>query len=181
MIIIKEDFEKFLDYVHLRINLWVLLFLKIFALNSVCATVTCITAWRLQKFVDIVWSTVFHRNRVWVSATNRAITKADGPLKFPIFHCRMRAIQPTWPVCTTSACFHTRCWHFCSCSSHKTIPSLRVDCHTPLNREALRNLSFYRHYSGFCNDNMDRLQIEIIITRELRLLEMTTTFKKKVK
>ena len=33
--------------------------------------------------------------------------------------------QPTiWPVCTTSECWHTRCWHFCSCSSYKTIPSL---------------------------------------------------------
>ena len=59
-----------------------------------------------------------------------------------------------------------------------TIPQ-RVGCHTPLNREALRNLSFYRQYSGFCNDSMDRLQIEIIITRELRLLEMTTTLKKR--
>ena len=125
MIIIKEDFEKFLDYVHLRINLWVLLFLKIFALSFVCATVTCITAFRLQKFVDIVWSTVFHINRVWLFATSRAITKADLPLNFTIFHCRMRAIQPTWPVRTTSVCLHTRCWHFCSRSSHKTIPSLR--------------------------------------------------------
>ena len=125
MIIIKDDFEKFLDHVHLWINLWVLLFLKIFALNSVCTTVTCITAWKLQKFVDIVWSTVFHKNRVWPSATIRAITKADLPLNFTIFHCRMRAIQPTWPVCTTSVCWHTRCWHFCSRSPHKTIPSLR--------------------------------------------------------
>ena len=124
MIIIKEDFEKFLDYVHLRINLWVILFLKIFALNSVCTTATCITAWKLQKFVDIVWSTVFHKNRVWPSATSKAITKADRPLNFTIFHCRMRAIQPTWPVCTTSVCWHTRCWYFCSRSSHKTVPSL---------------------------------------------------------
>ena len=125
MIIIKEDFEKFLDYVHLRINLWVFLFLKNFALNSACTTVTCITAWKLQKFVDIVWSTVFHKNHVWMSATSMAITKADLPLNFTIFHCRMRAIQPTWPGCTTSVCWHTGCWHFCACSSHKTIPSLR--------------------------------------------------------
>ena len=131
MIIIKEDFEKFLDYAHLRINLWVLLFLKMFALNSLCTTVTCITAWKLQKFVDIVWSTVFHKNRAWPSATIRAITKVDLPLNFTIFHCRMRAIQPTWPVCTTSVFWHTRCWHFCSRSPHKTIPSLRELVVTP--------------------------------------------------
>ena len=131
MIFIKEDFEKFLDYVHLRINLWVLLFLKMFALNSLCTTVTCITAWKLQKFVDIVWSTVFHKNRVWPSATIRAITKVDLPLNFTIFHCRMRAIQPTWPVGTTSVCWHTRCWHFCSRSPRKTIPSLRELVVTP--------------------------------------------------
>ena len=125
MIIIKEDYEEFLDYVHLRINLWVFLFLKIVALNSVCTTVTWITEWKLQKFVDIVWSTVFHKNRVCHFATSKSITKADRPLNFTIFHCRMRTIQPTWPVCTTSECWHTRCWHFCSCSSYKTIPSLR--------------------------------------------------------
>ena len=110
---------------HLRINSWVLLFLKIFALNSVCTTVTCITGWRLQKFVDIVWSTVFYKNPVWHSATSRAFTKADLPLNFTIFHCRMSTIQPAWPDCTTSVCWHTCCWHFCSRSSHKTIPSLR--------------------------------------------------------
>ena len=125
MIIIKEDYEKFLDYVHLRINLWVFLFLKIVALNSVCTTVTWITEWKLQKFVDLVWSTVFQKNRVWHFATSKSIAKADCPLNFTIFHCRMRTIQPTWPVCTTSECWHTRCWHFCSCSSYKTIPSLR--------------------------------------------------------
>ena len=109
----------------LRMNLWVLLFLKIFASHSVCSAVLRVTNSWLLKFVDIVWSTVFHRNRVWLFATSRAITKADRPLNFTIFHCRMRTIQPAWPVCTTSVCWHTRCWHFCSRSSNKTIPSLR--------------------------------------------------------
>ena len=59
-----------------------------------------------------------------------------------------------------------------------TIPQ-RVGCHTALNRQVLRNLSFYWHHSGFYNDSMDRLQIEIIIRTGLRLLEMTTTLKKK--
>ena len=59
-----------------------------------------------------------------------------------------------------------------------TIPQ-RVGCHTSLNGQVLRNLSFYWHHSGFYNDSMDRLQIDIIITTGLRLLEMTTTLKKK--
>ena len=106
-------------------NLWVLLFLKIFASHSVCTTVPRATNIWLLKFVDEVGSTVFNKNFFCVSATSRAITKADRPLNFTIFHCRMRIIQPTWPVCTTSVCWHTLCWHFCSCSSYKTIPSLR--------------------------------------------------------
>ena len=96
---------------------------SIFALHSVCNTV----AWgtnRGIKFVDEVGSTVFYRNRPWVFATSRAIAKTDLPANFTIFHCRMSTIQPAWPVCTTSICFHTCYWHFCSCSSHKTIPSL---------------------------------------------------------
>ena len=36
----------------------------------------------------------------------------------------MSTIQPTRFGCTTSERFHFRCWHFCSCSSHKTIPSI---------------------------------------------------------
>ena len=110
---------------HLRINLWVLLFLKVFASHSVCTTVAQVTSGWLLKFVDEVGSTVFNRNNDWVFATSRAITKADVPYNFTIFHCRMSSHQPAWPVCTTSVCWHTRCWHFCSCSSHKAIPSLR--------------------------------------------------------
>ena len=110
---------------YLRINLWVLLFPDIFALHSVCTTVTHITFSRLEKFVDIVWSTVFHKNLLWVFATSRAITKADFSENFTFFHCRMSTIQPAWVDCATSECWHTRCWHFCSWSSHKTIPFLR--------------------------------------------------------
>ena len=106
-------------------NLWVLLFLKIFASHSVYTTVPRVTSSWLLKFVDEVGSTVFNRNFFYVLATSRAITKADRPLNFTIFHCRVRTIQPAWPVCTTSVCWHTRCWHFCSRSSSKTIPSLR--------------------------------------------------------
>ena len=98
---------------------------SIFASHSVCTTVAWGTTLWLYKFVDIVGSTVFYKNFFFVSATSRAITKADLPENFTIFHCRMSTIQPTWPVCTTSVCWHTCCGHFCSCSSHKTIPSLR--------------------------------------------------------
>ena len=97
---------------------------SIFASHSVCTTVAWGTRW-LYKFVDEVWSTVFYKNIFCVSATSRVITKADLLENFTIFHCRMSIIQPTWPACTTSVCWHTCCGHFCSCSSHKTIPFLR--------------------------------------------------------
>ena len=95
----------------------------IFASHSVCTTVAWITTRWLEKFVDKVGSTVFYKNIYFVLATSRAITKADRPFNFTISHRRMSTIQPAWPVCTTSVCRHTRYWHSCSCSSHKTIPS----------------------------------------------------------
>ena len=119
-----EDFAKSLKYVYLRINLWVLLFLESFASHSICTTVAWVTG-RWVKFVDEVGSTIFNWNPDCIFATVRTIPKADLPFNFTIFHCRMSIIQPTWPVCTTSVCWHTRCWHFCTSSPHKTIPSLR--------------------------------------------------------
>ena len=97
---------------------------SIIASYSVCTTVAWVTTRYLLLFVDEVGSTVFYRNFCCVFATSRAITKADRPENVTIFHCRMSTIQPAWPVCTTTECLHTRCWHFCSCSSHETIPSL---------------------------------------------------------
>ena len=95
-----------------------------FALHSVCSTVAWVTI-RREKFVDEVGSTIFHWNADFISATGSTMTKADLSLNFTIFHCRMSSIQPAWPDCTTSENWHTRYWHFCSCSSHKTIPSLK--------------------------------------------------------
>ena len=60
-----------------------------------------------------------------VFATVVTINKADCPVNFTISHCRICTNQSAWRVCITSECWHTRCWHFCSCSFHKTIPSLR--------------------------------------------------------
>ena len=97
---------------------------NIFALHSVCNTVAWGTNRERVKFVDEVGSAVFYKNKCWVFATSRAITKTDLPANFTIFHFRLSTIQPAWPVCTTSKCWHTCYWHFCSCSSHKTIPSL---------------------------------------------------------
>ena len=96
---------------------------SIFAPFLVCTTVAWVTI-KWAKFVDEVGSTVFYKNYCWEFATSRSITKADRPSNFTIFHCRMSTIQPAWPVCTTSVRWNTRCWHFCSCSSHKTIPPL---------------------------------------------------------
>ena len=97
---------------------------SIFASHSVCTTVAWGTTRWAFKFVDEIGSTVFYKNICCVFATSSAITKADRPSNFTFFHCRMSSIQPARPLCTTSECWHTRCWHFCSCSSHKTIPSL---------------------------------------------------------
>ena len=109
---------------YLRVNYWVLIFLEYFASYSVCTTVTW-GARRCLKSVDEVGSTFVYKNPFGVLATSRAITKADFPANFTIFHSRISTIQPAWEVCATSVCWHTCRWHFCSCSSHKTIPSLR--------------------------------------------------------
>ena len=104
---------------------------SIFASHSVFTTVAWVTcSW--AKFVGEVGSTVFYKNISCVFATSRAITKADRLFNFTISHRRMSTIQPAWPVCTTSECWHTRCWHFCPCSSLKTIPSLKELLVTPL-------------------------------------------------
>ena len=100
------------------------IFFNFLALRSVSSTIARLTTW-WNKIVDKVGSTVFHLNTYAFFATSRASTKADLPVNFTIFHCRMSTIQPTWPVCATSECWHTRYWHFCPCSFHKTIPSLR--------------------------------------------------------
>ena len=132
---------------------------SMFASHSVCTTV----AWVISssvKFVDEVGSTVFYWNMYWVSATSNAITKANLPVNFTIFHCRMSPIQPAWPDCTTSVSWHMCCWHFCSCSSHKTMPTMpqRGGRHAPLGTRVLRNCSFYWHHSGFDDNNMGRLK-----------------------
>ena len=119
-----EDFAKSLKYVYLRIILWVPLFLEFFASHSICTTVAWVTS-RWVKFVDEVGSTIFDWNSDCIFATVRTITKADLLFNFTIFHCSMSIIQPTWPVCTTSVCWHTHFWYFCSGSSHQTILSPR--------------------------------------------------------
>ena len=98
---------------------------KVYASYSVCSTVGPVASMSVNEFIDIIRSTVFQRNLCWGCATSKAITKADFSVHFTIFHCRMSTIQPAWPVCTASVCCHTRCWHFSSSSSHKTIPSRR--------------------------------------------------------
>ena len=87
-------------------------------------TVTHRTTSCFKQSVDKVGFTIFNWNFYSMFATGGTIAMADIPENFTIFHCRMNTIQPTWPCCTTSVCWHTRCWHFCSSTSHKTIPSL---------------------------------------------------------
>ena len=128
MILIKKcGTHLSLMNMNLRINLFINppITWSAFASKSVCTTVAWVTSRWGTKFVDEVRSTVFHRNLNFVLAAVFTITKAYHPGSFTIFHWRMSTIQPTWEVCTTSECWHTRCWHFCSCSSYKTIPSIK--------------------------------------------------------
>ena len=105
--------------------------LTFFASHSVCTTIAEVT-FRWVEFVDEVGYTIFNENCECIFATAITITKADRPGNFIISLSRMSTIQPAWPVCTTVVCFHTHCWHSCSCSSHKTIPSLRKSTVTQL-------------------------------------------------
>ena len=106
-------------------RLWILLLRKLLSAYSVCATVARRTLRQPIKFVDIVWWAVLHRNLGIVFATHRSITKADLMENFTIFHCRMGTIQPARVSCITPVCWwHRCCWHFCSCCSRKTIPSI---------------------------------------------------------
>ena len=91
----------------------------------VCATIPRITNRRWTQFVDKVGSTVFHCDLFWILASVITFGEADRPIYFTICHCWFSSIQPTWPVCTTSVFWHRHCWHFCPCSSSKTIPSLK--------------------------------------------------------
>ena len=93
---------------------------------SVCTTVAHLTIKWPNKVVNKVGSTVLYRNVFGFFAFfTTSVTKADLFFSFTIFHCRMGTMQPARVDCTTSVVRHTCCWHFCSSSSHKTIPSPR--------------------------------------------------------
>ena len=98
------------------------------AWHSVCTTIAQLTFRWPNKVVNEVGSTVLYKNVFYDFAFSLFIffvTKADLFGSFTIFHCRMIIIQPARVDCTTSEVWHTCCWHFCSCSSHKAIPSLK--------------------------------------------------------
>ena len=86
-----------------------------FASRSLCTTEAWVTTRWAMKFVYKVGSTIFSKNICWGFAIVSSINKADLPAK--------RYRRPLWD--TTSLFLHTCCWHFCSCSSHETISSLR--------------------------------------------------------
>ena len=146
MIIIKEDFEKFLDYVHLRINLWDPQFLTKIVFDPLQLV-------RRSKKQTVLWT---------LPSSTVGWEPSNQPGRVvPHLYAGTRVVGILFP----------------QLPQDDTIPQ-RVGCHISLNRQVLRNLSFYWHHSGFYNDSMDRLQIEIIITTGLGLLEMTTTLKK---
>ena len=100
-----------------------------FTSYSVFTTVAWNITWRMMKFVDEVGSTVLKRNLCWVfvkrslrwTILKRTVLRTSSSSSVG----SMSTIQPAWPVCTTSICYRTCCWQFSSCSSHKTVPSLR--------------------------------------------------------
>ena len=122
---LTTSYVKYLIQRYKDLFMYLLITRSTFALHSICSTVTHKTIWWPEMFVDKVRSTVYHRNILYGFTIRINIIKADLPVHFTIFHCRMNTIQPAWPVCTTSECWHTCCWHFSSCSSHKAIPFLR--------------------------------------------------------
>ena len=113
-------------YLQRNLKIFHFFFFSLLAPRLISPTVARIAKFWWSQFVDKVGSTVFHQNSFVAFATVGTITKADFPGNFTISRCRMSTIQPTWPCCTTSVCWDTRCWHFYSCSSHKTIPSLKL-------------------------------------------------------
>ena len=131
-----------------------------FASYSVCTTVAIVTITWLLKFVDEVGSTVFHRSSLRGFTTRRTISKADLPDNFTIFHCRMSTIQPAWPLCTTSVCWHTCCWHFGSCSIHVT----RVNSFTFVNIWETKLIFALYHVCHFKNRRtLSHVRITLII------------------
>ena len=86
--------------------------MKLLDSDLVCAAVAGKTTRGLKNFVHVKWLTIFNWNCAWIFATCSTIAKADRSGKFTIFYCRMGTIQPAWPVCTTSVCWHARCWQF---------------------------------------------------------------------
>ena len=91
----------------------------------VCATVARITLWSWNQFVDKVGSTVFHLDLCWMRASGRTFGEADLPIYCTISNGRFITTQPAWVDCVTVKTMHFRYWHFCPCSSLKTIPSQR--------------------------------------------------------
>ena len=94
--------------------------------HSVYTTVAHLTIKWPNKVVNKVGSTVLYRNVFdFFAFITTSATKADLFVSFTIFHCKMGIIQAARVDCTISVVRHTCCWHLCSSSSHKTIPSLR--------------------------------------------------------
>ena len=115
--------------------------------HSVRTTVAHVTDRWLTKFVNKVGSTVLYKNVFGFSAFRDYIsfvTKADFLGSFTIFYCRMTTIQPARESCPTSECWYMFCWHFCPCSSHKTVPfrsELGVTKHWAIDRCMVTALS----------------------------------------
>ena len=88
---------KYLTKRYKDLFMYLLITRSIFASHSICSTVTHKTIWWPKKFVDKVRSTIYHRNILYGFTIRIIITKADLPVHFTIFHCRMNTIQPAWP------------------------------------------------------------------------------------
>lgn len=94
------------------------------------ATVTARTAPCRTQLVNIVEATVLYVNFEVFFAIFDKVREADFYTSFAFslvwqWIVTVFQIQPSWEVRVTSICSFMFGWHFCSCSSFKTIPVFR--------------------------------------------------------
>ena len=121
-------------------------FIKLFISHLVCATVAHITAWRLEKFVDIVWFTTLHKNSLCVFTRCMGKSKADLLGNFTIFYWRIcTSLNNVYPIRIAPhgllGCLYLLL------PQNDTIPQ-KVGRHKVLDNWVLRSISFYWHHLG---------------------------------
>ena len=132
-----------------------------FASRSLCTTEAWVTTRWAMKFVYKVGSTIFSKNICWGFAIVSSINKADLPANVTVFHYGIphpfsctRVVGIFVPAAPTKRYHPLGSW-----SSHNSEPW------------DVTRIIFRLAYSGFYDDDKDRLQSEMKIARGLRLLK----------